>query len=146
MIELNIKPTRRQLRHFGIAGAVILALLGAWVFFRHSIFTIALGPETAVTTATVLWSCAGTLLLFAAAVPAVLLPLYVVLAVAGWPIGFAVSILVMGVIYFLLITPLALFFRLIGRDPLHRTFLPDAETYWVDVGQRPGADRYFRQF
>jgi hypothetical protein len=43
-------------------------------------------------------------------------------------------------------TPIGLFFRLIGRDPLHRRFQPEADTYWV--GRRPATDvrRYFRQF
>jgi len=145
MIELNIKPSKQQLRYFGITGAVILSILAAWTYFNHSIFTFSLHGETAVKTAVVLWSCSGVMLA-ATVIPRILLPLYITMAVVGWPIGFVISIAVMAAIYFILITPLALFFKIIGRDPLHRKFEPGAETYWVETRQRTGIEKYFRQF
>jgi hypothetical protein len=45
-----------------------------------------------------------------------------------------------------LFTPIGLLFRLIGRDPLHRTRRAELETYW---SPKPSADdprRYFKQF
>ena len=52
----------------------------------------------------------------------------------------------MAVLFYGVFTPIGLFFRLIGRDPLHRRFQPEADTYWV--ARRPATDvrRYFRQF
>ena len=48
------------------------------------------------------------------------------------PIGFVLSLVVMRLIYYLVFTPMALWFRLRGRDAMERTLLPDADTYWTD--------------
>jgi len=122
-----------------------MLLLGAWIFWRHSIVWIPLSPETSRIVSTSLWIASGSLLALTLWPPA-LRPLYLVMSVVGWPIGMAVSVIIMFVIYFLLITPLSLIFRLIGRDALHRKPDPGAETYWIPVSDRPDAARYFRQF
>ncbi|NGZ06963.1 MAG: hypothetical protein G8237_11470 [Magnetococcales bacterium] len=51
-----------------------------------------------------------------------------------------VNPLVMGVIFFVVITPFALFFRLTGRDLLHRRFRPGSQSsYWIPRNP-PGPD------
>jgi hypothetical protein len=65
---------------------------------------------------------------------------------ATLPIGLVVSFVMLGLFYFLLITPLGLVFRLLGRDPLHRRFDPKAETYWVEHQPADRPERYFQQF
>jgi hypothetical protein len=62
------------------------------------------------------------------------------------PIGWAVSFILLAAFYFLLLTPLGLFFRLIGRDTLGRKFDPDAESYWLTRQPPKNLDRYFHQF
>jgi hypothetical protein len=42
------------------------------------------------------------------------------------------SPLVLGALYFLLFTPVALIMRLAGRDALCRRFDPGARSYWVE--------------
>ena len=73
------------------------------------------------------------------------LPMYL-----GWmhlvfPIGWVLSHLLFGAIYFLILTPIGLSMRLIRRDPLRRHRPSSAVSYWL---ARPAADsdRYFRQF
>ncbi len=39
---------------------------------------------------------------------------------------------VMGLIFFLTVTPTALIFRLLGKDPLRLKFDRDAKIYWID--------------
>ena len=72
--------------------------------------------------------------------------IYVVLMAVTLPIGFVVSLILMSVFYFGLITPLSLVFRLIGRDALYRKFDPGASTYWVPHQQTTKPERYFQQF
>ena len=48
-------------------------------------------------------------------------------------IGFVLSYLVMGTLFFLLITPVGLVLRLLVRDPMERRMLPEAESYWVEA-------------
>ncbi|MBF0212491.1 MAG: hypothetical protein HQM00_02870 [Magnetococcales bacterium] len=46
---------------------------------------------------------------------------------------------IMGVIFFVVITPFALFFRLTGKDPLKRKFQPELPSYWIPRSP-PGPD------
>ena len=72
--------------------------------------------------------------------------LYVGLMVITWPIGFVVSLVMLGVLFFLVVSPISFIMRLIGRDPLHRRFDPSAPTYWRKVSGRRDPASYFRQY
>lgn len=72
--------------------------------------------------------------------------LYCAMVGATLPIGLTVSFTMMAVFYYLLLTPLALVFRLMGRDPLNRRFDPDASSYWQPHQQTVEKNRYFQQF
>ncbi len=54
--------------------------------------------------------------------------------------------MLLWVLFYLLITPLALVLRLVGYDPLKRKFEREAKTYWVEVEPRASKESYFRQF
>ena len=41
--------------------------------------------------------------------------------------------LIMALMFFVMITPIALFTRLLGKRPLSLNFNPQAETYWIDL-------------
>ena len=146
LIEINWRPDRRQLRWFGAACAVVCGGLGAWLLATEHLFGFALSPTAARTTAWVLFSVAAAAAVLCAAVPAALRPLYVTMTVVTLPIGWVVSHVVLAIMFYGVITPFALVFRLIGRDPLHRKIDPDAETYWVPRKPVKDAKRYFRQF
>ena len=145
LIAVNWKPDRKQLRSFGLAGLVAFGGLGTWVFFMRTIFGVGLSPAAAQVTGIVLWSVGALCGLLSLTAPAGLRPLYVGLTLIALPIGFVVSHVILGVLFYGVFTPVALVFRLIGRDALHRRFDPAAETYWVR--RKPTADvkRYFRQ-
>jgi len=71
---------------------------------------------------------------------------YIALVAVTLPIGFVISLVLMGVVYFGLITPLGLIFRLIGRDALCRKFDPKVPTYWLPHRRTKKVERYFQQF
>ncbi|HEX4954102.1 MAG TPA: SxtJ family membrane protein [Thermoanaerobaculia bacterium] len=69
----------------------------------------------------------------------------------GWmeavaPMGWTVSHLVLGLTWYLVITPIGLVMRLLRRDPLRLERDPAASTYWVDHSMPSEISRYFRQF
>ncbi len=72
--------------------------------------------------------------------------IYVAMMAITLPIGFVVSLVLMGAVYFGLITPTGLVFRLIGRDILGRRFDPAARSYWVKHQQPGNVERYFQRF
>jgi hypothetical protein len=51
----------------------------------------------------------------------------------------------MGIFYFLVLTPIGIIFKLFGRDPLNRRFLPVAPTYWSLRQNVIDKERYFHQ-
>ena len=72
--------------------------------------------------------------------------IYVAMTALTLPIGFVVSLVLMSVFYFGLITPIGLVFRLIGRDVLCRRFDPGASSYWVEHRPPTNMERYFQRF
>lgn len=137
LVDINWKPNRRELRVFAtimlIGCSIVAAVL--WSYDHASAAKVV--------------GCIGVVVgAMGLIVPPAVKPAYLLLTVVSWPIGFVLSYVVMGVFYYVIITGTGLVFRLVGRDPLHRRFEPDATTYWQPKNL-PGAEnkeRYFRQF
>ncbi|SIO31061.1 hypothetical protein SAMN05444166_3685 [Singulisphaera sp. GP187] len=98
------------------------------------------------TLAATFWVAAVACRIVGAWRPTALKPVYLGLTLATWPIGWVVSHLALAVVYYGVITPIALVFRLLGRDPLTRRFDRDATTYWEPYDPDRGTDQYLRQF
>ena len=72
--------------------------------------------------------------------------LYVGWMLAAAPVGWTISHLVLGAVFYLVLFPIGWVMRLVGRDPLHRTFDREARSYWIERDGRSEPARYFRQF
>jgi Saxitoxin biosynthesis operon protein SxtJ len=72
--------------------------------------------------------------------------IYVGWMILAFPIGWTVSQVMLAVIFFGLFTPIGFLFRLLGRDPLHRTRRPELESYWAPKPTPTDLRRYFKQF
>ena len=142
MIDVDWKPDARKLRQFGFGGLGAGVILGLVIAWRMGTFA---GEAS--------WTIPGAFFAFgvlcgllAIVFPRVLLPLYVVLTAVALPIGIVVSFLIVALIYYGILTPIGLFFRLIRRDALDRHPDKSAETYWIRRKPAPPAERYYRQF
>jgi hypothetical protein len=78
--------------------------------------------------------------------PSFIRPIYVGAMVITFPIGWTISRVLLGLIYYGLITPIALIFRLIGRDALYLKHHSDAKTYWLPKVISTDPKRYFRMY
>ncbi len=145
-IEIDWKPGERHLRGFGTGCVVAFVALGAWVIWRHSVFGIGLAPETALRVAVALWGLAALCGVLRFVAPRWLRPLYVGLMALSMPIGLVMSHVVVGIVFFGVVTPIALMFRLMGRDPMRRKFDRSARTYWTPRSAVVDVARYCRQF
>ncbi len=137
LVHINWNPTRKDIRIFGIAALLVSVLAAAMLhYFR--------GFGSTVTTAIIL---AG-LVMFACCMLSHKAGriIFIALTCITFPIGWMMNFVVLFVFYFLLITPLGLIFRLIGRDVLGKRFDPDAKSYWQPHHCPDSAERYFRQF
>ena len=137
LIEINQRPNSKQLRRFGIIALVTFGVISSALYLLKGL---------AVQWALTIFGIGFVIFLSSLACPKLARIIYVGLTAATLPIGLVVSFILLAAFYFLLLTPLALFFRLIGRDPLHRKFDSASNSYWV-TRHPPGAlDRYFQQF
>jgi hypothetical protein len=78
--------------------------------------------------------------------PMVVRPVFVGSLVLLYPINWLMSHLLLGCVFYCVFTPLALFFKLIGRDALGRTLRREQDSYWTDKPAAPDTARYFRPF
>jgi hypothetical protein len=134
LIRLNRHPSRRDLRIFGTLGLLVFATLGA-IAWRQ-------GAELA---ALVAWATSLALGGPGLVYPPLLRPLYLVAIFVTFPIGLVVSYVLLGALYFLVLTPIGLLMRLLGRDPLQRRFEPNRKSYWLPRSHERPATSYFHQ-
>lgn len=118
----HLRPDRKALRSFGLTvGAVFLAI-AAFVFWRTG---WSLTPA-------VRWVGAIGVALAALGlvVPMGLAYPYRIWMGLALVLGFLMSHVVLGIVYFLLVTPIGFVFRLRGKDLMDRRMQPGASTYW----------------
>jgi len=145
MIELNLRPDARTLRQFGVIALFGFGFIALIAWHELLIFSFGLGDAREIV-AGVFGGLAIVSAFFSAVYPKANLPIYLGLTLLSYPIGFVLSYVIMGFLFYGLITPLGLFFKLTGRDSMHRRFDPEASTYWTDPRPRRGKESYFRQF
>ena len=73
-------------------------------------------------------------------------PIFVIMTLVAMPIGFVVTHLLLGLIFFVLFTPVAIFFRLTGRDPLQRAWNQETKSYWHTRARQRSPASYLRLY
>ena len=134
--DLPIHPTPRVLRQFAAAWLVFFLILGAHQF-------LARGHQQ---WGAVLMILAGLVGLPGLIKPGVVRWPYVVSMVMAFPIGWVISQLMLALMFYGIITPVALLFRIRGRDALGRKPAPDRPTYWTPVQPPRDVRSFFRQY
>ncbi len=85
------------------------------------------------------WGLAG---LFS---PEAIRPIFIGLTAISLPIGWVVSNIILLALFFGVVTPIGLIFRLVGRDALALRRQPGKESYWLPLAPVTDIKRYFRQ-
>ena len=119
-------PTPKDLRQFGFIVGGVLSVIGLWpVVFRSE------SPR--------LWALilGGLLIGLGAIIPQSLKQVHHGWMKIGHVLGAINTRIILGIIYYLLITPMGLVMRLMGKDSMHRAFSQDADTYRVVRAPRP---------
>jgi hypothetical protein len=128
------RPTDRVLRQFSGIWIVFFGAIAALQMYRHR-------PVLAM----VLGALAVTLGPIGLLWPRAMKPIFVGWMVLVFPIGWTVSRVILGILFYGLFTPIAWIFRMIGRDALGLKPKAQAATCW---SAKPGAadkSRYLRQ-
>lgn len=144
-----LQPDRRMLRQFAWASLLLLPAIAGFLSWKHGLSTqwVLVAGAVGVTIAvielvlTVVAETAGAVL-----EKWIVRPIFQGLTLVAWPIGFVLSHVLIAIVYYLVITPIALVFRLVGRDAIGRRIDRDAKTYWHDRGQPRPASSYFKLY
>ena len=136
MLPINRNPSPSELKQFGILLVIFTAAVGSLSLWRT-------GSST--------WPIAilmggGTLSLVFFAVPAARRSIYVGWMYAMFPIGWIVSHVLLAVIYFGVVTPVAIALRAFGHDALQRKFDRTSRSYWARTTPHGSPETYFKQF
>lgn len=127
--------TAKTAQQFGFLLALFILMVSMSVSWKHGVTSFAL----------VLAGLSAGLALLAWANPLVYRPVFSVWMVLVFPVGWMMSRLILAMVYFVILTPIGLFLRWRGHDPLS---LKDAEkkTYWEKKDAAVPARRYLRQY
>jgi hypothetical protein len=115
-------------RSFGVVFAVVFGIIG--------LFPLVHGESPRI------WSMAiaGVFLLAALVFPGILAPLNRLWMKLGLLLHKVVSPIVLGFLFFVVITPMGVAMRLLGKDPLRLRGDPESKSHWIDrkpPGPRP---------
>ena len=136
LIELKTTASKKELAWFGLLLLAFLGLVGLLVW--RATGTLAASRY--------IWGVGVVLAAIYYAVPPLRLPMFKGWMYAAYPIGWVVSHVLLGLIYFGLLTPIGFLMRVFGYDPMERRFDRTAATYWIERERQIDAERYFKQF
>ena len=134
--EIQFKPSRKVLRQFAVAWLVFLLAWAAHQWFARGHHQTGLVLST-------LAVIVGGLGLIA---PGTIRWVYIGCMIIAFPIGWVVSQVMLAVLFYCVITPVAVFFRLRRRDLLHRAPPGESASFWTTKSLPQELRRYFRQY
>ena len=129
-------PSTRQLREFAFVGAFVFAVVAAWQEMARGSVALVVANVAA----------AAVAMSIGLVKPRWLAPIFTTWMILAFPLAWIVSTLLLAIIFYGLIAPLGLWFRLIGRDPLDRRFRSEQDSYWQEKPAAANSRRYFQQF
>lgn len=132
--DIQFNPGDRTLRQFaGLALVIFGAMAGVeWLLRERPTVAAAYAIAAAVIGIPGLIS------------PRIVKPVFVGWSIVAFPIGWVISTVMLLLLYGLVFTPIALVFRITGRDVLDRR-RPNAASYWKPKPVARDKRAYFRQ-
>jgi hypothetical protein len=126
----NIDSSRAELRRFGLIMAAAAGVIGGIAWWT--------GADT------VRWwlIAAAVLLCCSLLLPVVLWPFQKLWMAFAVIMGHIMTRVILALLFYLVVTPLGLTMRLLGKDPLMRRFDPSAASYWIP--REPGTEESSR--
>ncbi|MEE3330337.1 MAG: SxtJ family membrane protein [Myxococcota bacterium] len=146
MIDLDFDPDEKTLRQFGFIALFGFSAIAALAWFELLVFATGWLGEARETVAYSLLGAGGVTSMLSLVYPKANKPIFVGLSILAFPIGFVLSYVIMGTLFFVVITPIGVLVRLFAEDPMHRGFEADSDSYWSDCRADRPNESYFKQF
>ncbi len=112
-----------DLRKFGLLMGTVCALVAGFIVWR-----VGLPPSTA---AWIVGTVSAAFLLLGMTAPLWLRPIYLVWMGIAIVLGFVMTRVILTIVFFLVITPIGLIMRALGKDPLTKGPDKSLESYWI---------------
>lgn len=109
-----------EIKKFGFGLTALLCLIGGWQYYKRH-----------VDVCVWFFGFAGLVIILAFFAPIILKPIFVVITKVGSAIGWVNTRIILGIIFYLIFTPVGLFSKLIGKDLLGERIDKDAKSYWI---------------
>jgi len=124
----HVEITKKTLRQFGLMVGGIFLFIGLWpLVWRQEAMRIWVVVPGA------LLAAAGLVL------PGVLKHVYRGWMWVGHVMGWVNTRIILGILFYGMVTPMGVFMKLTGRDPMRRKLEPDTKTYRVMCQPRPAS-------
>ncbi len=125
---MKYQADRKELKRFGLLVGGILSAIGLWLITAEGIgrqvWLVVLGVS---------------LVLLGLLLPGALGPVYRVWMRVGHVLGWINTRIILGVIFYGLITPMGLIMRMLGKDSMRRVLIREAHSYRVARTARPSS-------
>ena len=135
MIAIQWNPERKQLRQFAGIWFPAFCVLVGWSIARET------GPWYLVE---ICWAITGIISIAGLVCPPLIRPIFVGLILLTYPIGWVVSHVLLGAIFYGIVTPIGIILRLTGHDPLQLK-APLDNSLWKSPTGKTDVASYLRQ-
>lgn len=138
MAEMNVDTSsKREQRNFGL-------VMAAAVVVVNGIHWLIRGREDLL-----IWPfyIAGAFFVLGLVFPRALQPIFVLWMKFALMVNWVMTRVLLSLVWFGIVTPMRIGMSLMGKDPLKRKFLPEADSYWEDAEEHPDdLEAYKNQF
>jgi saxitoxin biosynthesis operon SxtJ-like protein len=123
---MDHKSTTKELRSFGLLVGGVFTVIGLWPLLVHDeslrLWAVVIG---------------GLLIVCGVVVPRALAPVHQGWMWIGHVLGWINTRILLGIVFFGLVTPIGVVFRLMGKDTMRQAFSELSSTYRVTRQPRP---------
>ena len=123
---MDHRATRKELRQFGLIVGAVFTVIGIWPLVVRGeplrLWAIGIG---------------GILIIFGGVLPQLLSPVHKGWMWVGHIMGWINTRILLGIVFYAIVTPIGLVFRLMRKDTMRQAFAESSTTYRVVRAPRP---------
>ena len=136
MLDRNQPPSARTFALFGFVPLLFFGILGGMFFWISG----------SLQTSVYLWSVGGLIAISYYSLKPLRLPIYGLWMSFTFAMNAVISLIVLGILYYGVLSPIGFLVRTLGKDPLTRQLERDRKSYWRARDSTPDVKRYIKQF